>query len=371
MGFILQSDYVFNDFTSQGLDKVPVNARVRVGLYTYVLVKEGASASTTIQQGIDGGYLKQELNNCQSTYSCANSNNYQIFPSGWQGKVKITTYDSNNSITGYFEVVNYNADETNFEIITAHFSNNVRQQNSLSSNSLILFLGWSFYADGNYFGICVENNTNINKIMIDTGECGVPCQWLTKTFANTNYIYAPRRGGGTYIQELGIKFDCLRTMTSTYDGQSYDYYKFINGFIEWNANMFVDQSRYPQYNQTFHRLNLSPQGYFTRCLGGNAESSVGGVQGDAIRNIKGGWDGENYNNGSVTYAWRYVGDGSTWKQDYWGAFKKGRYSRASDLYPNSVGMESYGWQFDASEVVPTANENRPINFSVRWMVRIF
>ena len=142
------------------------------------------------------------------------------------------------SITGYFEVVNYNPNETNFEIITAHFANSVRGQNALSPNTLILFLGWCFYTDGYYFGICVENNTNINHIRIDTGECEGPCQWERKTFANTNYIYTPRRGGGTYIQELGIKFECLRLNTSTINGESYDYYKFINGFIKRSKNEY-------------------------------------------------------------------------------------------------------------------------------------
>lgn len=95
------------------------------------------------------------------------------------------------------------------------------------------------------------------------------------------------------------------------------------------------------------------RGLFLRGQGGNA-APLGTVQGDAIRNI---W-GDIYTispTGYQTGAW-YVsqnlmpGRGAPWKQN------------------------NYPWgelitTFDASRVVPTAPENRPINCAVRYFIR--
>jgi len=94
-------------------------------------------------------------------------------------------------------------------------------------------------------------------------------------------------------------------------------------------------------------------GYFIRGLGGNSATLMT-VQTDAIRNIYGHasietlYLGGNQNNSPFTINW---GGDAGWDHSYSGS--------------------SVGWQsnltFDASKVVPVANENRPINKAVKFI----
>ncbi|WP_018704784.1 hypothetical protein [Anaeromusa acidaminophila] len=84
-----------------------------------------------------------------------------------------------------------------------------------------------------------------------------------------------------------------------------------------------------------------------RGYGGNSDA-LGVPQGDAIRNIT-GYTGASLPNaaGWMTGAFSRAGTGGVgWYQDVSG-----------------------GTSFDASRVVPTANENRPINKSVRFLIK--
>lgn len=107
------------------------------------------------------------------------------------------------------------------------------------------------------------------------------------------------------------------------------------------------------------------RGLFLRCQGSqtvaetvHSSPAVGVKQGDAIRNITGSFSaddsmvGENGNN--VTPK---------------GAFKKGAplcFDISSIYDPNCT---SCRLEFDASNVVPTANENRPVNATVRFLIK--
>lgn len=89
------------------------------------------------------------------------------------------------------------------------------------------------------------------------------------------------------------------------------------------------------------------RGYFLRGYGGNSDA-IGIAQGDAIRNIT-GYTGASLPNspGCMTGAFARAGTGGVgWYADVAG-----------------------GTSFDASRVVPTANENRPVNKAVRYLIR--
>ena len=79
----------------------------------------------------------------------------------------------------------------------------------------------------------------------------------------------------------------------------------------------------------------------------HSSAALGELQGDAIRNIYGSWD-----NGI-----------NTWSSD--GAFY-GVKNWSNENSDYRLGWRGY---LDASRVVPTANENRPINKSVNWIIK--
>lgn len=92
------------------------------------------------------------------------------------------------------------------------------------------------------------------------------------------------------------------------------------------------------------------RGLFLRGIGGNS-AGLGLQQGDAIRNITGQIQ---------TLAWRGSQTGAFYT------------SRASDASINGS-LNNYTvhvWaEFDASRQVPTAEENRPVNKTVRYFIR--
>ena len=95
------------------------------------------------------------------------------------------------------------------------------------------------------------------------------------------------------------------------------------------------------------------RGLFLRGTGGNA-AALGSVQGDAIRNIT-GWI---YN---LTTA--YPSDHVT------GAFASQVTSYTEAYHGSHLARTTHSMYFDASRVVPTAAENRPVNVAVRYLMR--
>lgn len=94
------------------------------------------------------------------------------------------------------------------------------------------------------------------------------------------------------------------------------------------------------------------RGCFTRCVGGNA-GALGTKQGDAIRNITGTF--------ATTFAYGDVQTGvftsSTAKNTGVSTYA-GTHERAVTL------------NFNANSVVPTANENRPVNMSMNYVIQV-
>ena len=100
------------------------------------------------------------------------------------------------------------------------------------------------------------------------------------------------------------------------------------------------------------------RGAFLRCTGGNADV-LGVLQEDAIRNITGSFSLNGVaGNRPISY---YLND--------IGAFGNSSYI-ASYVNAAMTGSSSAGNNktFDASNVVPTAEENRPINYSINYCI---
>ena len=119
-------------------------------------------------------------------------------------------------------------------------------------------------------------------------------------------------------------------------------------WLECNGQSF-DATVYPELFALVGPTVPDLRGIFLRGQGGNS-AALGVLQGDAIRNIS----------GSFSTAYLYGYDNGS------GAFyNAGGALRANTGYPQ--GGQAYG--FDASRVVPTAPENRPVNQAVRYLMR--
>ena len=127
-----------------------------------------------------------------------------------------------------------------------------------------------------------------------------------------------------------------------------------DSYLECNGQA-VNSTKYPKLYALMHNVP-DYRGVFLRGLGGNS-ASLGELQGDAIRNITGTMGGSASDKAGL---WDY-GTGVFYQ------FNLGKSSvEYSGRYYNYV---SQGMGFDASRVVPVANENRPVNKAVRYFIK--
>jgi hypothetical protein len=92
----------------------------------------------------------------------------------------------------------------------------------------------------------------------------------------------------------------------------------------------------------------------------HSSGDLGEVQGDAIRNVT----------GTLTPAyedWTFNESSIYWEVGAFYATRVGNsiHNEAED----SSGYAGVAFNFDASRVVPTANENRPVNAAVRYLIK--
>jgi len=122
----------------------------------------------------------------------------------------------------------------------------------------------------------------------------------------------------------------------------------VNGEARNNIpNVFDDPNAYvdPDYGD---RKRLYP--------GGNEGNSVGSYQGDAIRNIKGEFDG--------TLGTAYNAP------PFQRQFSTGNLEIGHPDYGYYDYVDYYCHSFDASSVVPTASDNRPKNAYVNYLIKV-
>ena len=124
-----------------------------------------------------------------------------------------------------------------------------------------------------------------------------------------------------------------------------------DNYLECNGQV-VDNNKYPKLYKLMHNTP-DYQGVFLRGLGGNS-AALGELQGDAIRNIIGtfGLEADDYPSSNNINGVFYT--------------KKGHIpGRAGQ----SDGSTDSLIEFNASRVVPTASENRPINKAIRYFIK--
>ena len=119
-----------------------------------------------------------------------------------------------------------------------------------------------------------------------------------------------------------------------------------DNYLECNGQS-VDRNKYPKLYALMHNTP-DYRGVFLRGLGGNS-AALGMLQSDAIRNITGTV------HGAVEESQSYA---------------TGAFSLITSTTDGADhGKQSWGFSFDASRVVPVANENRPINKAVRYFIK--
>lgn len=138
-------------------------------------------------------------------------------------------------------------------------------------------------------------------------------------------------------------------------------HRYPSGFMECKGQL-LNKADYPElfsvieytYGGSGNSFNLPKfdDGRFFRSTGGNADT-LGRLQGDAIRNITGTLPP--YDAGAMPGGKEY------------GAFTQNRGGGPVVIGANDT---RHYYTFDASKVVPTANENRPLNSSVIVLIKV-
>lgn len=149
-------------------------------------------------------------------------------------------------------------------------------------------------------------------------------------------------------------------------------HRYPSGFMECKGQL-LNKADYSElfsvieytYGGSGNSFNLPKfdDGRFFRSTGGNADT-LGRLQGDAIRNITGEFNTSSedfdYNNAAYYNNGNYTASG---------VFGKKTVQPAMRPILNTLG-KTQAWTFDASKVVPTANENRPTNSSMIVLIKV-
>lgn len=120
----------------------------------------------------------------------------------------------------------------------------------------------------------------------------------------------------------------------------------MDNWLECNGQS-VNPSVYPELSAVIGLQVPDLRGLFLRGMGGNS-ANLGVRQEDAIRNISGSFTG-----GHVS--WPVTG-----------AFRR---TGVAYLFRHGGDQHTSRFEFDASLQVPTAEENRPVNMAVRYLIR--
>lgn len=273
------------------------------------------------------------------------------------GKLKIKTSGEGTTAYDVAFDIEFFGSASEFKISNVYYSPRVRASQNLANNLQIAHIGFCLdvSATGELHLYCF-NTTFCTKIEFDYSDLNCPIN-PSITALNINKPYAIIEGGGVIRQGLGSIKNDYRNPQDAQSGETYDFYLFKNGYVVWNSAITLNSTYYHQWaNGGFATLNIDVSDRVFRNVGTNATQTLGTLLGDAIRNITGRvylnrlHYGAYGNNQPITQG--YKGEG---------AFTGSETSVYSNI--------NFG--FDASNVVPTASENRGKSLTIIAVVQAF
>lgn len=142
---------------------------------------------------------------------------------------------------------------------------------------------------------------------------------------------------------------------------AYPIHSFYTQYTDHTGNFVVEEEPSQLFGGVWE-IQFNENAVFFRTEGNNAnEHRTNGVQYDAIRNITGKVGATDANTGPVNYIDGYNGCFNT--------SDKTNFRRSTNYYDTLTNRAKY-ITFDASSVVPTGSENRPINMLIRIWKRV-
>ena len=159
------------------------------------------------------------------------------------------------------------------------------------SYGYIFYPGFAIFCDGTHFGISVDKITQADYIELDYSEFNQIPTLQTETSFTSHTCYAIREGGGSYIPNIGMTYYKMRKQGNSSNAESEDFYTFMSGTVAWTYAMNIDATLYHQYAASCVLPTMDNDGKFVRNMGGNAASTIGGLQNESLPYI--------YNHGSI------------------------------------------------------------------------
>lgn len=288
---------------------------------------------------------------------------YQITPTGFQplGRLKIGIKKS-GALKCYFEIV-FAGFDNEFSIPVCNYAKDVKATTESGAVGLrTIALPGFFLGNITTTGLClcVVKNDFCDSVEIDYTEANwIPSMngtsnsnWDTPSSYNCT-PYAIRQFGGSYIPDISVIFSSMKLRSAGSNSISYDFWKFENGFVEWNSAVMLPQGWFHQYlSGGCASLNIDVSDCVFASTGSNNGQNIGARKDGQLPNITGGWRGESgisdqWN--TPLYGWRQSSSNNSQRQLYDGAFRAREEEIVShDLYTNSVTLRSSGWKMDAS-----------------------
>lgn len=304
-----------------------------------------------------------------------------------QGVLKLRVYDSHLNLSVQFELEFVGFALNNFRIKNVYYSDTIKLVSPLPEGggleNLIYYPSFAIMASEESFKLHFMLPDKVKRVECDFTQCNIaPLLTSSNTILALSNVYAIREGGGSYIHNLGQLSHYFWGNKS--GGISRNFKLFMLGQLEWASNLVLNKQLFHQFFQVVGEYgdpNIDVSDVFLRNVGARSPEPCK-IQSPQLPNIRGGWDGEVYNGGTAgrvttRYSWRddeHMTSGH-FRQDYWGAFKRGRVACGVDLYPNSTQYTAcYGWQIDAKAFNPIysdAGDTRPKTLATIMTLQAF